>query len=86
MIDNSNVDLSIMSAEDMKAMQEMMNKDFLQIVVELYSFFKDYDKVNAWLYTKNPHFGNIEPMQLMAVGREHKVLAFIKNAQEGNLP
>lgn len=60
---------------------------YLEIVVNLHAAFNDFKKMKFWLETKNPNFGNIAPIKLIALGRGHKVLNFIINAlDEGNYP
>jgi len=54
---------------------------------QLADFFKEEPyKAVLWIMVKNPHFGNISPLQLIAMGRIHRVKQFIENAKEGNMP
>ena len=57
-----------------------LNPTAIDIIVNLYSFFNDEKKVVAWLTVKNPHFGNIAPLNLINRGKEEKVQQFIDNA------
>lgn len=76
---------STLSEDLLENLQETFNKEFFEIIVRLYNYFQDYGKVNAWLYTKNPMLGNIEPMNMVYLGRGSKVLEFIKSSEDGNL-
>lgn len=68
------------------SLQARIDPTTLEIIVKVHDFFKDYKKTMAWLTTKNPMFGNISPLYLINVNRGHRVLQFIENAKEGNLP
>lgn len=46
----------------------------------------ELDKAILWMETPNPHFGCVEPMYLIQLGRGHKVLEFVKGAIESNKP
>lgn len=65
-----------------------INATNIEIILRLHAFFQDESKVVSWLKTKNPMFGNLAPALLMARGQKfaRKVLQFIDDAQEGNLP
>lgn len=63
-----------------------IDKQTVEIISKVQDFFKDYEKTNAWMRTKNPFFGHLSPIFLINRGRGHKVLQFIDNAKEGNLP
>lgn len=67
-------------------LQMRLTSDTIEIVVKLAVFFNDTEKVYAWLTVKNPGLGGISPLMLINTGRAHKVLQFIVDAQEGNLP
>lgn len=43
------------------------------------------DKADTWMKTKNPHFGETSPQQLIAIGRGHKVKAFVEAQLQENL-
>lgn len=80
------VDATVVSDDVLQSLQEKLNKEFIQIIVRLYDFFQDYDKVNAWLYTKNSMLDGTAPMKLIAAGRGFKVLQFIEANEKANLP
>lgn len=42
------------------------------------------DKAAVWMITNNPHLGNAAPFDLVLMGRGHKVLKFVQNAQDEN--
>lgn len=42
------------------------------------------EKAILWYRTKNPHLGNASPCEMVGVGRGHKVLRFIENAEMGD--
>lgn len=60
----------------------------LTYVVELLMqhFEGDEAKVAIWLDTKNPLLGGVKPLDMIAVGRGHKLVAFILDCIEGNKP
>ena len=47
-------------------------------------FNNDTTKVGAWMNTPNPLLGNMIPYELIAMGREEKLLRFIENAISEN--
>lgn len=49
-------------------------------------FNHDRAKIHKWMTTRNPLLGNVEPIVLCMLGKEDKVLKFVKNAKEGNWP
>lgn len=56
-----------------------------EIKAMLFDFFKgDEKKVELWLSTPNPHFGEISPNHLVEIGRAHKVEQFVKACHEEN--
>lgn len=59
-------------------------RELVDCIFYLHDFFDDLDKVSAWMMVKNPHLGNVTPMDLFMRGRGHKVLAFVKGALEEN--
>lgn len=58
----------------------------VEIIIEPHVILNDIKKVCSWLNTKNLNFGGIKPITLIAIGKGHKVLQFIKDAREGNMP
>lgn len=63
-----------------------LNEDLIHIVLGLHIFFSNEKKVLAWLKTKNPHFGGIEPVKLINMGKAKKIRQFIEDSLEGNFP
>jgi hypothetical protein len=60
-------------------------EQLIQTIRLLEEFFDaDADKISLWLMTKNPHLGNIEPMEFFLRGRGKKVFKFAENALEEN--
>lgn len=49
-------------------------------------FERDPSMITAWWLTPNPMFGLISPANLVAIGRGHKVIEFIKAAERGDAP
>lgn len=41
-------------------------------------------KANLWFYTENPNIADIRPVDLIMIGREEKLISFIKNAISEN--
>jgi len=64
------------SAIVMDVMREEITKYLLEY------FKQDKQKVHAWLMTKNPLLGNVAPIEMIMLGREKKLLEFIKDAIE----
>jgi len=63
-----------------------INKDrhLLVIILIKYldkTYFRDRDRVIAWMDVPNPHFGNVSPRELILNGRANKVWQFIENAE-----
>lgn len=50
------------------------------------TYFKDEQKTTQWLNTTNPLLGNQEPTQMIFAGRTEKLINFIENQLEGNIP
>jgi len=51
---------------------------------KLMVYFKDEDKAESWINSKNPAFGDIEPAYLINRGRGHKVIKFIDACEAEN--
>ena len=52
----------------------------LKIYFHLLWFFKfNIFKVQIWINTPNPLLGNVSPRWFLLIGREEKLLKFIKN-------
>lgn len=41
-------------------------------------------KANMWFFTDNPNLAGFRPVDLIATGREKKLISFIKNAMSEN--
>ncbi len=54
----------------------------IEIIVRVHKFFQDYRKTAIWLSCPNLNLGNLSPIQLMQVGRGHRVLEFIIDAEQ----
>jgi len=51
------------------------------------NYFDDnYEKTLMWCYVDNPALGGVKPIQMILNGRTDKLLKFIENALDGNLP
>ena len=55
-----------------------------QLVLEFFEY--DHDKVRLWMLTKNPALGGVEPMLMIARGRSEKLIKWINNSLDLNLP
>lgn len=55
-----------------------------RVLVE--GFFKDTDKAGLWWRLPNPLLGGLKPDDMIKLGREEKLLQFIKNQLAGNPP
>ena len=88
MIDDSDINLEdqLFSEEFTMHIGAWFNPTFYEIVTKLQEYFQDNDKVHAWLYTKNPMLGNTRPITLVMLEKQDKLLKFIDNSLEGNLP
>lgn len=47
-------------------------------------FGNDPKKIELWLDTKNPLLGGLSPMEMVHVGREEKLLEFVKTSLAEN--
>ncbi len=70
---------SLLSEKSMEILQARLNQDFIELIVTLHAYFNDYEKIEHWLYTYNSNLGST-PIELISIGRGHKVLQFIKAA------
>lgn len=66
-----------------------MNKENLNALLEDFEkvsefFYGDHEKALFWFTTKNPHFGEWEPILLYMINRGHKVTGFIDNWLDEN--
>ena len=51
--------------------------------VKILMSWSDY-KTFRWFNAKNPHFGNMKPIDLICMGRIKKVIAFVKAMEDEN--
>jgi len=42
-------------------------------------------KADIWFYTENPNIADIRPVDLIMIGREEKLIRFIKSAMNENM-
>lgn len=61
-----------------------MNKKILFLIAEFFEY--DLRKTMLWFCTQNPHLGEITPLVMLQSGRAQKLLKFIENQIEGNMP
>ncbi len=64
----------------------LLTKELIEIIVKVHDQLGDVDKTYTWLTVDNLCFGGISALRLIDCGRGHKVLQFIDDAIEGNLP
>ena len=57
----------------------VIDKTFVEIVIELHVIFNDARKVESWLKTKNLNFGGTSPLVLIREGRSRTVLQYIQS-------
>lgn len=60
--------------------------ELIDITLKAQEMLKDPVKTKAWLTMDNLNFGGSSPIRLIILDRGHKVLQFIEDVQEGNLP
>lgn len=59
--------------------------DIATTVTLVAEFFSgDSDKTQLWFSTPNPLLGNIPPVDMIKMGRERKLLAFVQTALDEN--
>lgn len=62
-----------------------LNPVTIDIISGLYCILgEDKDGIIAWLTAKNPNFGNLEPIQLIRMGKANKVQEFVNDALDAN--
>lgn len=59
-------------------------KDYTEALDCLCKHFQSSYKAYKWLHSENVFFGDKKPIEMMLIGRGHKVLNFIKFAIEEN--
>lgn len=57
-----------------------LDEDLIHIILGVHVCLSDEKKVLAWLKTKNPNLGGVQPVQLINLGRAKKVRAFVDAA------
>jgi hypothetical protein len=57
----------------------------MRIVQGIFCCLQSEEKVAAWLTTENLNFGGCAPVDLIHMGRAHKVTAFVDEAADGNM-
>jgi len=58
-----------------------------EVFDEILTFFHgDMKQTLIWFATPNPMLGKISPVDMLALGREEKLISAIKSALEGNRP
>ena len=64
------------------------NIEDVRCLFESYDLVKDIlddsEKAMIWMNTPNPLLGQLVPLNMILIGRGHKLLAFIKNAKDEN--
>ena len=61
------------------------DKDIEECYILVAKFFGGSpEKAQIWFNTSNPLLGDIEPLKLIMLGREKKLLQFIRNAMIEN--
>lgn len=62
--------------------------DKLEKLYELLNLYykNDDEKAYLWLKTKNPLLGDMSPLETIYKGNVDKLIEFVKNCLEGNLP
>lgn len=70
--------MSVMRTSDFERAEMLL--ETVRLVSE---FFKeDVKRTESWFGCRNPNFGGVSPVQLIEIGRLHKVHQFVKNAFE----
>ncbi len=59
-----------------------MSVELIDTILILHCILQDEKKVDAWLKTKNPFFGNIAPLKLFQIGKGKKVYEFARCAAD----
>ena len=63
---------------------ENLLREYDDIIKILTDFFGDENKAVLWMSTRNPLLGGATPVELMLMGRTHKLTKFIHNAIDEN--
>jgi hypothetical protein len=64
-----------------KLMRDRDNLDF--VLNHLLDHFNSPLKIDVWLNSPCPQFGGAIPANLIASGRMHKVVAYLKSVEDG---
>ncbi len=62
----------------------VLDENVIDIILSVHCQFQDTKKVLWWLKTKNPMFGNIEPIKLINLGKSKRVKQCVDDMIEGN--
>jgi hypothetical protein len=68
----------------MPELLETWLRDVATTVTLVAEFFGDAEKTKYWFFTPNPQLGNMEPVDLIKLGRARKLLTFVQTALEEN--
>jgi hypothetical protein len=63
---------------------KQLTSEVCEVIVLLYFFFKDYEKISLWLRAPNIQLGTFSPIQIINRGEVKKLLSFIKTSYEEN--
>jgi hypothetical protein len=66
--------------------ESVFTEGLIEVIMGVGSIFSDPIRTRAWLLTPNLDFGEYSPLELILIGRGDKVLQFVRNRLEGELP
>ena len=75
-----------MTPTDIEIINYEQMHQLVESIFDVFDILNSMEKTAHWFTIKNPHLGNMRPIDMFLIGRGHKVLSFIRNAKEGNLP
>lgn len=55
-----------------------------KLVEQYFNYLGKPQRAHKWFATPNPLLGDVSPITMIKLGREEKLLNFIKHALEGN--
>jgi hypothetical protein len=61
---------------------QRIQKECLEFVSRFFNW--EIEKIIWWWSTKNPHLGEVSPLELVKMGKAQKVYSFIVGAIESN--
>jgi len=65
----------------------VVTEEFIEMISRILDFFDgDIKKTRTWVILPNPAFGYIAPLRLFVMGRGHRVIQFILQAEHDNQP